>query len=174
MTAPSDGWPDEALAVLNALDVRQVAHVPDAGLARLIDLCRAEARMTVVPLTSEEEGVALMAGAWLGGQRGVLLMQSSGVGNCVNALTLVRTCRFPLLLVVTMRGEWGESNPWQVPMGQTAARVLDLAGVVVHRAEEAAQVAETVNAAGRMAFDGSLAAAVLVAQRVVGAKTFAE
>ncbi len=60
----------------------------------------------------------MLAGAWLGGVRGVLLMQSSGVGNCVNLLSLVQECRFPLLMIVTMRGEWGETNPWQVPMGR--------------------------------------------------------
>jgi hypothetical protein len=68
-------------------------------------------------LTTEEEGIALAAGAWLGGQRAVLLMQSSGVGNCINMLSLPVNCRMPFLTLVTMRGEWGEFNPWQVPMG---------------------------------------------------------
>ena len=80
--------------------------------------------MRARPLTTEEEGVALLAGAWAGGQRGVLLMQSSGVGNCINMLSLTQIFRFPFLTLVTMRGEWGEFNPWQVPMGSsTAGRV---------------------------------------------------
>ena len=74
--------------------------------------------MTDVVLATEEEGIGLLAGAWLGGERGVLLMQSSGVGNCINTLSMIRTCQFPLLLVVTMRGEWGETNPWQLPMAK--------------------------------------------------------
>ena len=77
-------WRDEIFAALKAASIRQVGYVPDAGHARLIELCRAEATIRAVPLTTEEEGVALAAGAWLGGQRAALLMQSSGVGNCIN------------------------------------------------------------------------------------------
>ncbi|MCG8691597.1 MAG: hypothetical protein MI806_10350, partial [Minwuiales bacterium] len=101
-------WPDDIFDALTAADVRQVAYVPDAGHSRLIERCLADAAKTCVPLTTEEEGVALLAGGWLGGERGVLLMQSSGVGNCTNMFSLIQTCRFPLLSIVTMRGHWGE------------------------------------------------------------------
>jgi sulfopyruvate decarboxylase TPP-binding subunit len=90
-----------------------------------------------VPLTTEEEGVALLAGAWLGGERGVLLMQSSGVGNCINMLSLTQACRFPLTMLVAMRGEWGEFNPWQVPMGTHTQAALELCNVVVYRVDRA-------------------------------------
>ena len=90
------GWPDAIHAALAGLAVRQVAFVPDAGHSRLIELCQADPAMRAVVLTTEEEGVALLAGAWLGGERGVLLMQSSGVGNCVNMLALNQVCRLPL------------------------------------------------------------------------------
>ncbi|MEE8248122.1 MAG: thiamine pyrophosphate-binding protein [Alphaproteobacteria bacterium] len=170
----NEDWSDEVHRILAAHRVRQVAYVPDAGLARLIELCQADPEMRAVPLTSEQEGVGLLAGAWLGGERGALLMQSSGVGNCLNLLSLSRTCRFPLLLIATMRGEWGEFNPWQVPMGQAAGQALELAGVVVERAESAADVGPMVEAAARLAFDGGARVAVLVAQRVVGFKSFRE
>ena len=165
-------WPHDIFRALLEMDARQVAYVPDAGHARLIELCHAEDSMTMVPLTTEEEGVGLLAGAWLGGQRGVLLMQSSGVGSCVNMLSLVRTCRFPLLILVAMRGQWGEFNPWHVPMGQISGDVLRHAGVIVYPVDEPARVSETVAAGGRMAFNGPAAVAVLISQRVVGAKTF--
>ena len=128
--------------------------------------------LRTVPLTTEEEGVALLAGAWLGGERGVLLMQSSGVGNCVNMLSLTRVCRFPLLMLVTMRGEWGEFNPWQVPMGQNTAEILRLTGALAFPVARGDEAAETVRAAGRMVFEGPASAAVLIAQAVVGVKTF--
>jgi len=165
-------WADEIHDVLGALRVRQVGLVPDAGHARLIDLCRADPSMRVVPLTTEEEGIGLLAGAWLGGQRGVLLMQSSGVGNCINMLSLARTCAFPLLMLVTMRGEWGEFNGWQVPMGGATEAVLGAAGVIVKRVDEPALVRATVEAAARLAFNGPASAAVLLSQRLIGAKTF--
>src|SRR4029078_10863128 len=122
-------WPDDIFAALQRFDVRQVPYVPDAGHSQLIDRVLATPTMRAVPLTTEEEGVALLAGAWAGGQRGVLLMQSSGVGNCVNMLSGVQVFRLPFLTVVTMRGEWGEFNPWQVPMGMATAGVFELAGV---------------------------------------------
>ena len=172
-TRSAAAWPVAVYGALGAQDVRQVAYVPDAGLTELLGLCAADGAMDMVPLTTEEEGVALLAGAWLGGQRGVLLMQSSGIGNCVNMFSLIRVCRFPLLMLVTMRGQWGEANPWQVPMGQIAPEVLRLTGALVFPVERAEEAGETVAAAGRMAFESSAAAAVLISQRVIGAKTFA-
>ncbi len=166
------GWPDDIFAALKSLDARIIAYVPDAGHARLIDLCRAEPSMIAVPLTTEEEGIALLAGAWLGGARGALLMQSSGAGNCVNMLSLPRACRFPLLILATMRGEDGEGNPWQVPMGRIIGDVLGLAGVAVSRLDRPAEAGEAVAQAGRAAFDGPSAAALLIGQKMIGVKTF--
>jgi sulfopyruvate decarboxylase alpha subunit len=165
-------WPDAVFEVLKTFEVRQVAYVPDAGHARLIERAHAEPGMTPVVLTTEEEGVALAAGAWLGGQRSVLLMQSSGVGNCVNMLSLIALGRFPFLTLVTMRGEWGEFNPWQIPMGQATPGALELAGVRVMRAERPDEAAETVQAAAVIAYEAAGAVAVLLSQRLIGAKVF--
>ena len=121
-------WQDGVFAALKKSAIRQVGYVPDAGHARLIERAHADPDMTAVVLTTEEEGIALAAGAYLGGQRAVLLMQSSGVGNCINMLSLPLNCRMPFLTLVTMRGEWGEFNPWQVPMGAATRPVLSAAG----------------------------------------------
>ncbi|HEV7995728.1 MAG TPA: thiamine pyrophosphate-binding protein [Stellaceae bacterium] len=166
---PAD-WRDEIFAALKRAEIRQVGYVPDAGHARLIELCRGDPEIRAVPLTSEEEGVALAAGAWLGGERAALLMQSSGVGNCVNMLSLTKNCRFPLVMLVTMRGEWAEFNPWQVPMGAKTQAALELMDVLVYRVEREEDAAETVAAAFDIAFNGDLAAAVLLSQRLIGAK----
>jgi sulfopyruvate decarboxylase alpha subunit len=168
----SETWPDEIYQVLIDNRVRQVAYVPDAGHARLIKMCHESTDMKTVVLTTEEEGVALLAGAWLGGNRGVLLMQSSGVGNCINMLSLTRVCRMPLLILVAMRGEWGEFNPWQVPMGQNTNQVLRLAGVLTFPVDNRNRLKETVEVAANMAFEGPAATAVLISQRILGAKTF--
>src|SRR5205807_3948774 len=106
-------WRDQIFAALKQAEIRQVGYVPDAGHARLIELCAADSAIRDVVLTTEEEGVALAAGAWLGGQRAVLLMQSSGVGNCMNMLSFTRICCLLLVMFITMRGEWAEFNPWQ-------------------------------------------------------------
>ena len=170
--APTLDWPSQVHALLKEARIRQVALVPDAGHAQLIRLCERDRAMRVVRLTTEEEGVALLGGAWLGGDKGVLLMQSSGVGNCINMLGMVQECRVPLLLLVTMRGEWGEFNPWQVPMAQATVPSLAAMGVVVQAADRAEDVADIAAAAGRLAFNTSRAVAVLIGQRVVGAKQF--
>jgi sulfopyruvate decarboxylase alpha subunit len=172
MSDSSIDWHQSIFDALRAWKVRQIAYVPDAGHARLIDMCAAADDMVMVPLTTEEEGVALLAGAWLGGEKGVLLLQSSGIGNIVNMMSLARSCRFPLLMLVTMRGQHGEFNPWQVPMGQLTPKVLEAADTLVYPVDDPARMGETVTAAARMAFDGPAQAAVLIGQKVIGAKTF--
>lgn len=165
-------WPRDIFDALAAQDVRQVAYVPDSGHKELLVRCAAARAMRMALLTTEEEGIALLAGAWLGGERGVLLTQSSGIGNCLNMFSLARVCRFPLLVLVTMRGEAGEFNPWQLPMGRNAGELLRLAGLRVTRVDEAEQVGPAVAAAGRTAFEEPAGAAVLIAQRLVGVKSF--
>ena len=163
-------WRDEIFATLKAAEIRQIGYVPDAGHARLIDLVHADPEIRAIPLTTEEEGVAVAAGAWLGGQRAALLMQSSGVGNCINMLSLAKNCRFPLVILVTMRGEWAEFNPWQVPMGLKTRAALELMDVLVYRVESADAAAETVAAAIDIAYSSDLAVAVLLSQRLIGVK----
>jgi len=165
-------WPDQLFDVLKRAEVKQVGYVPDAGHSRLIALAKADNGMRDVVLTTEEEGVALAAGAWLGGQRAALLMQSSGVGNCINMLSLINTCRFPFLTFITMRGEWAEFNPWQVPMSQATEPVLTAMGVKVYRASEAHEVADTAQAAAELAFGGDFAVAVLLSQKLIGRKVW--
>ena len=163
-------WPEETYKILKSQDIRQLAYVPDAGHARLIELAVADTDMQATVLTTEEEGIALLAGAWLGGQRGVLLMQSSGVGNCINMLGLTNICRFPLLMLVTMRGEWAEFNPWQGPMSQATEPSLENMGVMTRRIEEADDVASTVEAFATQVFAGDQAAALLLGQKLIGRK----
>jgi len=167
-------WPAAIYGALKSQRVRQVSYVPDAGHKRLIDLCHADKGMRAVPLTTEEEGVALAAGAWLGGERAALLMQSSGVGNCANALTLAAICGFPLLMLVTMRGETGERNPWQVPMGQATPEALRLAGVRTLRLERAEEAGALANTAAKVAFEEQGAVALLISQQLIGVKSFEE
>jgi sulfopyruvate decarboxylase alpha subunit len=163
-------WPEETHRELSAAGVRVVGYVPDAGHKRLIELCQSDRKMRAVVLTTEEEGIGLAAGAWLGGQKSVLLLQSSGVGNLINVLGMVQVCRFPLVMIITMRGEQGEFNPWQVPMGRATAQVLEAMGVSVRRAADAKEVAPLV----AVGLQDEQATAVLVAQSVIGIKSFQE
>ncbi len=175
MNAPvKTEWPDRLYDALKRAGIAQVGYVPDAGHARLIERCRADPDIRDVVLTTEEEGVALAAGAWLGGERAALLMQSSGTGNCINMLSLMRSCRFPMLMFITMRGEWEEFNPWQVPMGSIVDPVLKLCEAEVYRAREPAEVAGLAERAAQQAFGGERVVAVLLSQELIGKKVWTQ
>lgn len=163
-------WRDDVFKTLKRKGIKQVFYVPDAGHARLIQMAHADKSMTAYALTTEEEGVAAACGAWLGGQRSVLLMQSSGVGNCINMMSLMSNCRLPLLTLVTMRGEWGEFNPWQVPMSRATQGTMELMGLSVRRVEDKSQVVDDLDAAIDEVFEAEQAVALLFAQRMLGRK----
>lgn len=169
-SAAPPAWQDAIYTALKRADVRQVAYVPDAGHSHLIERAVADPEITDVVLTTEEEGVALACGAWLGGQRAVLLMQSSGVGNCVNMLSLLASGDFPFLALVTMRGEYAEFNPWQAPMGRATQAALELMGLHVLRVDAPEAVEDTVSAALDAAFGSGDKVAVLLGQRLIGRK----
>ncbi len=165
-------WSYGIYEVFKSQQISLVSYVPDAGHLNLIQFCQSDPQIRAVPLSTEEEGVAMAAGVYLGGKRSALLMQSSGVGNCVNMFSLLKTCMFPFLTIITMRGEWGEFNPWQLPMGQNTPAVLELSGLIVQRVGEPEKVRETVEAACGLAFQGHSAVAVLLSQNLLGTKTF--
>ena len=165
-------WQDDLCDLLRRNNITHFAYVPDTGHRILIDRSLADPEVHSVALTSEEEGVAMLAGADLGGARGVLLMQSSGTGDCVNMLSLIKGGRFPFLTLVSMRGDFGEGNPWQFPMGQAVQPVLEAMGVICLRIEQPGEVIPTVSAALTMVFQSGQAVAVLLTQKLLGAKQF--
>jgi len=165
-------WPHTIYRLLKEAKVAQVSFVPDGGHKQLIQYCIDDPDMRTISLTTEQDGVGLATGAWLGGVRSALLMQSSGVGNCINALSLLRNCQIPFITFVTMRGDFGETNAWQIPMGQSVKPVLEEMGMICLRAETAGDVEETVRAGLAMAFSAQQAIAVLLSQRLIGAKVF--
>jgi sulfopyruvate decarboxylase TPP-binding subunit len=165
-------WKDQLYGSIKALNITQVVYVPDAGHAKLIDRCLADSEIDCFPLVNEFESVGICVGAWAGGRRSCALMQSSGVGNLVNALGLVHSVGAPFFAIATMRGEWGEFNGWQTPMGQSIPKVLDAANVVVNRAETSADVIPVTEASGRLAFNSYLPVFSLISQRATGAKVF--
>jgi sulfopyruvate decarboxylase TPP-binding subunit len=135
---------------------------------------QADQDMRLVTLSTEEEGMGIVTGQWLGGKRSMIAMQSSGVGNCINALGLPSIMKAPCLMLVTMRGQFGEFNPWQVQMGQATRTVLEAVGVKCYAAETAADVAPLFAGAADLAFNGGFSCAVLVGQRVIGVKGFGQ
>ena len=163
-------WQEAIFRVLKKGRIQQIAYVPDAGHAHVIREAKWDPEIRDIVLTTEEEGVGVVAGAWLGGQRSVLLMQSSGVGNCVNMFSLLQSCQFPFLALVTMRGEYADFNPWQGLMGRATQRALEIMGITVHRVDDADAVEEVVEAALDAAFEANERVAVLLWQKLIGRK----
>ena len=168
--APVPGFYTDIYAGLRKANVEIFVYVPDEALGPILDSAEADAGVRSVMLTTEEEGVAVCCGAALGGRRAVMMMQSSGVGNCVNAFTLIANCRFPFLALVAMRGEFGETNAWQVPMGRITADVLEISGLHVWWARRPEEVATMIDNAANMVWRGNQPVAILLSQQLVGAK----
>jgi sulfopyruvate decarboxylase TPP-binding subunit len=169
---PKTKWQDEVYEILKAAKIKYFTYVPDGGHKDLIIRCNEDPEVTAVPLTIECEGVAFAAGVHLGGERAVMLIQSSGVGNIINMLSLIDNGRFPFLTLVTMRGDFGEGNPWQMAAGRAAQETMEAMNVRVLRAETEADVIDVVKAAVTMAFGAESSVAVLLSQRLLGAKAF--
>lgn len=169
---PGSSWQEKIYDLLRQHNTTQFAYVPDAGHKHLIDSALADPDAHAVALTTEEEGVGIVAGAYLGGARGVLLMQSSGVGNTINFLSLIQHCQIPMLTIVTMRGDYGEQNPWQYAMGQAVEPALQAMGLITLRTDTPDDAPHTVEAALGMVNRAGRSVAVLLSQRLLGAKKF--
>ena len=167
-----ENWRSEIFDVLKRLKIETVVYVPDAGHAQLIERCLSDPAIDCFPLMNEFEAVGVATGAWLGGKRACTLIQSSGVGNTINALSLAHSTGAPFFAVATMRGEWGEFNPWQAPMGQATADILKCTGAVVNKAATDEDVIPVVESSGNLAFGSYLPVFALISQRVTGAKVF--
>jgi sulfopyruvate decarboxylase alpha subunit len=174
MSTNGSDWSSDVLREMKARKIGTVCTVPDGGLTQLLNMVEGDPDMRLVTLTSEEEGIGIATGCWLGGGRAMIAMQSSGVGNCINAFGLPTAYRAPCLLLVTMRGQWGEFNPWQVPMGQATRPALEAVGVKCFPVDRVSDVGETFAAAADLAFNSRVSAAVLVSQRIIGAKGFGQ
>ncbi|MGG5823663.1 phosphonopyruvate decarboxylase [Falsiroseomonas sp. HW251] len=145
------------------IGIGMIAYVPDEGTGSLIPRLEADPAFQVTSVTREEEGVGILTGARLGGTRGVLLIQASGVGNSLNALASVNVaCKIPVLLVIGERGGLGEFNPCQVPGGRATRAMLEAIGIQCFRVDSAAAMRSTMEGAATLCFSGQLPVAVIL------------
>ena len=165
-------WPKQLFDAFVEAGVTLFPYVPDAGNKRLIEYAQEHDGTHPILLTTEEEGVAICAGADLVGGKAVACMQSSGVGNIPNFLSFAKGGHFPILLMVTMRGDYGEQNPWQYPMGQAVEPILAAMGVLIFRVDTLDELGLATQAAISAAFKGGQASALILSQRFLGAKPF--
>src|SRR6185436_5990631 len=161
-------WAAGVCAGLHAAGSRHVVYVPDNPLSHVLRALRtdyADVRTTVA--TREEEAFGIAAGLYLGGAKPTVMLQSSGLGNSLNALTsLLVPYRIPALIVISMRGDAGEWNEAQVPMGRAVRAICDAIGIPHTTAESAGATGETVRLAAHTAFGTRTAGACLLPRRV--------
>lgn len=167
-----EDWPATMFRLMADSGIDLFAYVPDAGNKRLIECADASNEARTVLLTTEEEGLAICAGADLVGKRSVLCMQSSGLGNCVNYLSLVNGGKFPLLMMVSMRGDYGEQNPWQYPMGHATDAIFEAMGVLTYKVETPEDLEMATMTAIHATGSGAQSAAIILTQKFLGAKSF--
>ena len=165
-------WEKSLLDLLINHKIKFLPYVPDAGHAGLISLSEKNNLIYPIVLTTEEEGIAFSSGSWLGGEKSVLLMQSSGVGNCINMLSMLVNCNFPFVTLITMRGEFGELNSWQIPMGKATKTCLESMGIAVHRINNKKEILPVIDASLYAAFSSDQQIAILFSQKFIGRKVW--
>ena len=164
-------WTDIVFDRLKENNLEVVCHVPDIVLASLIARAEADPFFIVVPLTREEEGVGVLTGAYLGGRRGLLMMQVSGLGNSINGLaSLAIPYQIPFLMLISQRGELGEFNPAQIAMGQAARPMLDALGIPHFTLRRTDEMSNLLDGAIKTAYTAQRPVALFLSTEMVGWK----
>jgi len=166
MTTPA--WAVGVSAGVHAAGSRDVVYVPDNPLSHVLRVFEQQFRdVRLVLATREEEAFGIAAGLYLGGRLPTVMLQSSGLGNSLNAITsLLLPYQIPVLMVVSMRGDSGDWNAAQVPMGRAVRGIFESLGVPHTTVESAGDAADTVRLAGRTAFGTRTTSACLLPRRV--------
>ena len=176
-TAVHARWAFAVCSGIHAVGSRRVVYVPDNPLSHVLrTLGESFHDIKTLIATREEEAFGIAAGLYLGGERATVMLQSSGLGNSLNALTsLLLPYQIPVLFVISMRGDAGEWNSAQIPMGRAVRSILDAVGIPHVTADDPETAADAVAAIGRTAFETRLPAACLLARRltVPGPRTIA-
>ncbi len=167
-------WYETVLATLKSNDVRLITYVPDRVLTPLIEAAHADSFFTTFACTREEEAIGIVSGAWMGGMRGAVLMQTSGFGTLANALaSLVVPCQIPALIFVSQRGTLGEFNLGQAMVCRTVQPVLDALGMESHTVTRQDELAFIVDRSIKQAVATQAAVTFILSPLLTGGKVFA-
>jgi sulfopyruvate decarboxylase alpha subunit len=175
MTSPSIPWHDIVLTSLKSNDVRLITYVPDRVLTPLIKALHADPFFTTFATTREEEAIGVVTGAWMGGLRGAVLMQTSGFATIANVLaSLVVPSQIPALLIVSERGTLGEFNVGQAMVCKTMRPVLDALAMEHHTITRQEELGFILDRAIKQAVATQAPAAFILSPLLTGGKVFGE
>ena len=146
-------WSDELLDALVEAGVEFLPYVPDEVLSRVLEKAADRPELTLISLTREEEGVGIACGIALGGRRCALMMQTTGMGNSLNAIgSVAMSQRIPLLIVVSERGGLGEIVSTQLPLGGSLRRILDAMAIPYFETTRPDEISRLVRGAAETAY----------------------
>ncbi|HWP47327.1 MAG TPA: thiamine pyrophosphate-binding protein [Candidatus Limnocylindrales bacterium] len=164
-------WAETIVKVLKENDIRSISFLPDTVIGKILNYAVKDGSFELITLAREEEGVGIVTGEYLGGRRGVLMMQSAGLGNSVNALaSLAIPYQIPFLLLISQRGELGEFNACHVTMGKALRRILDALGIQHFTLRREDEVEIMMQGAIKTAYASEQPVAVILSSELVGWK----
>jgi sulfopyruvate decarboxylase alpha subunit len=166
-----EGWSKVVADALRRNGIRTFATVPDFIVSQVLEHLWADPECRVITATREEEAVGILSGAYLAGERGALLMQNSGLGNCVNTLASLNiAAQIPIVMVISHRGDLGEYNAAQVPMGQAAEQVLQALDVRTSQPHTIEAFESEADGLIKLAYTRSLPVAFLLPNDLTGGR----
>jgi len=164
-------WPRKIVSALKANDICSISFVPDAVIDRILKEAQKDPYFHFTTLAREEEGIGIITGEYLGGRYGVLMMQSAGLGNCVNALaSLAIPYQIPFIMLISQRGELGEFNACHVVMGKALRRILEALGIQHYTVNREDELGTILNGAIKTAYTCDQPVAVILSTALVGWK----
>ena len=173
MSGPNSSWHEIIHATLKANEVKLVTYVPDRVFTPLISSLHADNDFTTFACTREEEAVGINTGAWMGGMRSALLMQTSGFGTIANALaSLVVPSQIPLIMFVSERGVFGEFNLGQALVCRTMRPVLDSIAIVNHTLTRLDELEFSVDRSIKQAVTTQAPVCFILSPLLTGGKVF--
>jgi sulfopyruvate decarboxylase alpha subunit len=164
-------WSQQIVALLKTYNIQFLSYVPDAIGEQILKLARHDDYFDILPLAREEEGIGVVTGQYIGGARGAVLMPTSGVGNAINALaSLAIPYQIPLPLFIGLRGDLGEFNPSQVPMGQALRPIFEALNIPAYVLTQPSEVTTVVDGALKLAFALEQPVAIMISTQLAGWK----
>ena len=164
-------WPRKIVSLLKSNDICSISFIPDSVIGQILKEAEKDSFFQFTTLAREEEGIGIVTGEYLGGRKGVLLMQSAGLGNCVNALaSLAIPYQIPFLMLISQRGELGEFNACHVVLGKALRRILEALGIQHYTVDREDEVETIVGGAIKTAYTSEQPVAVILSTALVGWK----
>jgi len=164
-------WPRKIVSLLKANDICSISFIPDSVIGQILKEAEKDPFFYLTTLAREEEGIGIITGEYLGGRYGVLMMQSAGLGNCVNALaSLAIPYQIPFLMLISQRGELGEFNACHVVLGKALRRILEALGIQHYTADREDELETIIGGAIKTAYTSEQPTAVILSTSLVGWK----